>query len=413
MLSTAVTTGTLNMNETYYLQWWFERNNSPASEIYAYRINSKDTGVNIKQYTYQATSNSIQLNLTLEDTYSIDSIKYKKTSSQSNNWESIPVEGQVGTQKNYTINNLEPGTVYDFQFTQTNNGSTSIIGVAVASTSLGPIQNLSASDIGDSTVKLTWDAQALADSYRVYERGNNTETLVADEITTNSITLDHLKAVTDYTFIVVPYKAGTAENKDTSVNVNTICTSVRDIKQVIDNGYKISWEMPSSVGACTYNVYYKKSTESNSEWKTFRTGVTDKSVTIGYDSLANGCNYDVKVIALKYNMESNPSIVSFLSKSAPASFTSNSSTADSITVNWNNPSGLFSNIVLYYKEKGTATLHPLKSVEYNDQNNADSKTYTISDLKPKTQYEFVIYSYPDEYRTDELKTASSVTVSTK
>ncbi|MFI3142461.1 MAG: leucine-rich repeat protein, partial [Clostridia bacterium] len=299
------------------------------------------------------------------------------------------------TSSTYTITDLNPNTEYTFAVRAYDRDADSVAifgdyseAYVVSTATAQPV--ISSTSSTDTTATFSWKAVDGADGYRVYKVVDGVyssmETISASTLT---YTVEGLDYETEYSYAVNAY----VRNFDgvayflTMSEVATISTTEKILlpsyveEITVTNGstwLTLDWE--ADEGATGYQVYMngvKIDTLYDSETTytvTDLDGATDYEFSLRSFSKATGSTV-WGTYSDTYTFTTNP---------FKAKFSSNSSTATSITINWSKTDGA-DGYRVYMQINGTYT--SLETVS------ASTYSYTISDLDPDTEYSFKVKAY--------------------
>ena len=159
-------------------------------------------------------------------------------------------------------------------------------------------QNLRVDNVTATSVTLSWDAVAEAQSYNVYEGTK----LVADNITATTYTVENLEAFTEYTFSVRSFDGEYTSFSSAEVHATTIdfaITAPQNVAVTVLDAFsvKVSWDAVEN--ATSYNVY-----QDNAK---IASGLTTTTLTV--ENLDPATEYCFVVSALRRDIEEKAAAV--------------------------------------------------------------------------------------------------------
>lgn len=258
----------------------------------------------------------------------------------------------------------------------------------------GKLSGLKAAPASTSSVKLSWNKLAGANSYNIY----NGSTLVKSGVTANSYTVTGLKAGTKYTFKIEAVNGSTKSAQATASTV-TYPAQVGGLKATTpsNTSVKLTWNKVS--GAAGYYVQQYKS----GKWQTVKT-VTANNVTL---SASANTAYSFRVIAYtadsagtKYNGTASATVSVRTAPNKPSSFAKKTVTASTVELSWKKVSG--------------ATGYEIYDSKGNKVGSTKSTSYTVKKLSAKTTYKYKVRAYTTvggkTYYSDFTSTVSATTL---
>ncbi len=159
-------------------------------------------------------------------------------------------------------------------------------------------QNLRVDNVTATSVTLSWDAVAEAQSYSVYQGTQ----LVADNITATTYTVENLEAFTEYTFSVRSFDGEYTSFSSAEVNTTTIDFAITAPQNVVVTALdafsvKVSWDAVEN--ATSYNVYQADAKIAS--------GLTTTTLTV--ENLDPATEYCFVVSALRRDIEEKAAAV--------------------------------------------------------------------------------------------------------
>ncbi len=265
----------------------------------------------------------------------------------------------------------------------------------VCATTLGPNTkpaapvNLSAEAISNTEIVLTWDAVAIANSYKVYQ---DTE-VIASEITETTYTVTGLNAQTNYCFNIIAVNnigesemseeacATTFRNKPAApANLNAEATS--------DSEIVLTWD--AVTGANSYKVYQ--------DTEVIASEITETTYTVtGLNAQTNYCFY---VIAVNETGESEMSeeTCATTMRAKPVA-----------PANLNAVAKGYSEIVLTWDAAADANSYKVYQDTEVIASEITETTYTVSDLNAQTSYCFNVIAVNETGESEMSNSACAIT----
>ncbi|MGN0699072.1 MAG: fibronectin type III domain-containing protein, partial [Ruminiclostridium sp.] len=311
----------------------------------------------------------------------------------------------------YTVNNLSEGTTYPFRIKAyvTDSGKeyySSYTNLNVNTLMKTPA-NIKGSATSDS-VTIQWDKNANATGYIVeqYKSGAWTKLGVISSNATVKYTVKGLAEGTTYSFRVKSYKnadSKTDYSTYANINVRTLMKTPANIKgSATADSVTIQWD--KNANATGYIVEQYKS----GSWT--KLGVISNNATVKYTvkGLAEGTTYSFRVKSYKnadgktdYSAYANINVRTLMK--TPANI-KGSSTADSVTIQWDKNANATGYIVEQYKSGAWTKLGVIS-------NNATVK-YTVKGLAEGTTYSFRVKSYKNADSKTDYSTYANINVRT-
>ena len=412
-------------NQIYYVRLYND-NNEPVSKMFAIRAPYKK-GTNsyycLSSFSYEVNTKVTTDNVTLvwhwkDNNYPAEKFYIYYREVGASGWTSATSEGFTNTKTQQKIT-LVQGKDYDIRF----GGSSAVspaTGYAAGYVSVPPATTnfVPQSDsITSNSVVLKWNSapgSTIFDWFNVYEVSETNPVLVADHInkSATSTKLTLLKPSTTYKYIVCYHRVGETDNTTNSSNLSVTTSEQTGTENGSGNGdlpvvtnlkldtsstdpYKVTWT--SAGNGYKHKVEYKKA--SDSSWTSVNSISTNE---YSFANLVSGTEYQVQVRSVKAGEQSNPNELRFYTKPNAAVFNDSQITRDSITLNWTNPSGGYSKILVYYEKSG----YRYYIKQFNSSHPITSAT--ITDLEPNTQYNFRILTVAG---TDESYNPTTATAS--
>ena len=409
----------LNSNQTYYFVFKSsnkENDTTRCSEIIALTTspssNSSKYPTNLKAQM-DGNTNTVLLSWTRPSLTNKYNVSYKKYSDS--NWNTI--SGTYAT--SCSIENLERGEMYLFKLVDSDNTSYySVIGrtipcLAPTYESTNPFTSFTQTDCSTNTITMSWKLQNgfVWDSIKIY-RGN---TLIADDIppAITSITEGGFESgsyFAPYTatdrYRIVACKGSLLYNSDCSQYVGTQNPEPSNLQ--LDSSYggnginnstspksnfiALKWDH-ATTHTNGYMIRYRKS--DSSQWYYYTTGSNSYKIQ---SNLESGTEYVIEVMTRGYGnsnmLNSLPCTMTQRTKVIPVTcnVSSSQSTANTISVAWNNPES-FTKIDLQYKKSSDAEWIDALTVKSTDTSKPES--YKFKFLEPSTSYDFRWIVYCD------------------
>lgn len=304
--------------------------------------------------------------------------------------------GVSGTLTSYTVENLIPGTGYEFTVRAKDGaGNTSAESNSVSLTTLSDttapseVTNLTASNTSDISTYLSWTAgtdNIAITNYEIYQDGNR----IGNSLTSNFYTVSGLSPNTTYNFVVVAQDAaGNFSADSNSVSVTTESTPDTEAPSAIAdlaasnttaNSTYLTWSASTdNVGVSDYEVFQDGISIDSTGTNTFY------AVT----GLLSGNSYEFTVLAKDASGNtseiSNTVNVSTPDNVAPSTITnlSASNTTDtSTTLTW---SASTDNVGISH--------YQIYRDGVSIANNISATTYTATGLNSETAYSFVVVAF--------------------
>lgn len=209
-----------------------------------------------------------------------------------------------------------------------------------------PPQNLSVSNVTESSADLDWDAPSFGtwDDYKIYVR-NVTDDQVEQEITGISLSeadVVGLDTGDEYEFWVVSVRDGIESNESNHVTANPVDVTAPDppsnltVVSSQNEQMDLSWDASPSGDVAGYNIYMDDGTGFTKHNSSLISGTTYTA-----DNLTNGQSYDVKATAVdNWGNESGDSnivtdtVTDTIAPSAPTGLQVDSFTDTTIDISW-------------------------------------------------------------------------------
>lgn len=274
-----------------------------------------------------------------------------------------------------------------------------------------PPQNLSVSNVGETTADLDWDditAPYTFDDYTIYVKNSTTDTVeqTISGLTSSSHTVTSLVTGDDYEFWVVSVR-DSIESEDsnhvtaapvdvTSPSAPTGLTVVQSQNKEID----LSWDANSESDLDGYNVYVDPGTGFAKENSSLISGTT-YTIT----GLTNGQSYDIKITAVdiwgnesSFSNTVTTTVNDTNAPSAPTGLISTAKTDTTIDIDWDdNTESDLAGYNVYLDGSKVASL-------------VANSNYQITGLTENTQYD--IYVTAEDGSGNESNSSSTIQVTT-
>ncbi|MDA8686255.1 fibronectin type III domain-containing protein, partial [Robiginitalea sp.] len=234
----------------------------------------------------------------------------------------------AGTNLTYTVTGLTNGTAYTFTVLAIDAAgnqslSSNVVNVTtIDTTPPARVSDLAASNITDTSVRLTWSSVADnlgVTNYQVFRNG----VLISNNGTSTNINVTGLTTATNYTFTVVARDAaGNTSTSSNTVNITTLDsqapTSVSNltVSNLSDTSLILSWSTATdNVGVINYAVIQDGITIAN----------VGTNLSYAVSGLTNGTSYSFTVVASdlagNLSIENDVLNVSTLDVDAPTAIT--------------------------------------------------------------------------------------------
>lgn len=297
-----------------------------------------------------------------------------------------------------------PGTYYPMA---TCGGYTATAGpIEVEGDQLATPENLTVSDIGDTSATVSWDAVEDAEQYLVTVQPGDAE---PQTVTDTTATLEELLPETEYTVSVVAQAEGIGDSEPATETFETGTPGVEPLPTPTGltaeadgpNAINASWDVVDD--ADEYLVEYRES--GDEDWLSIPV-VTEPEATI--EDLEPATEYDVRVTARGDGWEdSDPTAPVSATTEAdepdqldtPTGLAVDSTTEDSISVSWESVEDAETYLV-EYRETGEEEWESLAPVEDTEA--------TIPDLEDETEYEIRVTAQADGFTDSEPSDPVSV-----
>ncbi|MFD2726481.1 M14 family zinc carboxypeptidase, partial [Hyunsoonleella rubra] len=281
------------------------------------------------------------------------------------------------------LSGLTPGTTYDVEIrsqcgTSTNSAYSATFNFSTLA--CDPPSNITASDIGLSTVRIHWDDIPDA-TYDVRYRVNGTSTWTSTSST--SLVLDqpvyNISGLSEATSYEVQVRTDCPGSGNSSYSTSVLFTTLGCVAPInitaselfIDSA-NITWD---EIDGATFDVRYRENGTS-----TWTTVLNLDNNAFNIPNLDPNTTYDVQVRTdCSSSSSSYSSTVNFttLACTAPTNVTADDVTSSSATINWDEILG--SDYDLRFRETGTSTWTNISDRALN--------FYNIPDLVAATEYE--------------------------
>lgn len=305
----------------------------------------------------------------------------------------------------YKDSSLAPSTVRYFRVTVVSGEIQSdLSNVLTAKTAPSPVEDLTVSEVGDSTVSLSWKKHSSVGKYVVEYRKNSDSSWKEKTTDTNSITVTGLSEYTDYkfrvsAFEVVGSKRLASTPTELSGTVTTLLSAVKDLKVTAQGADYVSLSWTKHSNSAVTGYYVEQSETGRGNWQRISglkiTQVEEKNDILGFAiSSTTVCKVTVgnlspsqtlyfRVIAYdKSGTTGAPTTNSVVGKTNPAKPTVKVSevTDASVTLDWSGST----NIVDKYQ---VVCLAGTKEVFNKD---VTGSRYTVTGLDQCTEYTFKV-----------------------
>ena len=381
-----------------------------------YNSSGKSTLIPFQNIQWTSTYNSVTF--TWDAGYQFKTVKYRKCGS-TDSWASVNNSSYNSDIKTFTVSGLAANTEYDFEFYNTLSNAKK--GVAIAQTKYAPptaVTYPSATAKTIDSVTLGWTHATNRQYYNIYQVTSQGNTLVADQVTDNSIKITGLSANQTYSFKIASVNEAGEEVCSTIVSQKTdAVTAITSLPQVpitgytsTDNSLTVKYDVPAfddinTPDLYSLDLYYKKSSDpdTSSSWNHKSCNVSYSSITI--NDLEACTSYDVKLIFSKDDMQSDPTYKSCVTKPKAAEFnrTASQLNSDSITLKWENPTGNYYQTRVYYYPyllgRNTSEYYldiPVLIAVINSTDENPQDTFVLNDVYPDTNYKFYTYTFGDD-----------------
>ncbi|KAG7473791.1 hypothetical protein MATL_G00099630, partial [Megalops atlanticus] len=303
------------------------------------------------------------------------------------------------TDRNITeLSNLTSGTEYNLSVETVGPLSLTSPKVYVSSYTLpNPVQNLQASTVNISAVRLEWGSPAGVKNFYKYfvQISNNSGFLLNMTVQTNNTGISDLEPGTQYNCTVSTVASEDAVSSPESTLCSTQPKMVNGLTAVAVNttAMTLTWAKQSDYkGTYSYLVHYGiKSKEKN---------ITTMNEKALISDLIQGTNYTFWVTTVANGIQSDQAITSNYTKPERVYLNvSNGGTNDSITATWGSPHG---NVEAY---------EVILSSSYNDHRNktlpSGNQLYTFSNLRAGRIYEVRVFSISGPFAEDSGPTSNA------
>jgi hypothetical protein len=392
----------------------------PALSTYSTSGSNSGNSTLIPFQNIQWTSTDNSVTFTWDAGYQFKTVKYRQCGS-TDSWASVNNSSYNSSIKTFTVSGLAANTEYDFEFYNT--ASNAKKGVAIAQTKYAPptaVTSPRATAKTIDSVTLGWTHATNGQYYNIYQVTSQGNTLVADQVTANSIKITGLSADQTYSFKIASVNEVGEEVYSTVVSQKTdAVTAITSLPQVPITGYTstnnsltVKYDVPAfddinTPDLYSLDLYYKKSSDSDtsSSWNHKSCNVSSSSIPI--NDLEACTSYDIKLILSKGDLHSDPSCRSCSTEPVGANLSSNDSElkSDRITLKWNNPDGNYYQTRVYYYPvinetyKDTSEYYfdmPILIAVINSTDENPQDTFVLNDVYPNTNYRFYTYTFGDD-----------------
>ena len=275
-----------------------------------------------------------------------------------------------------------------------------------------PPTNLKASDIMQSSFKLSWDASTDADgsvigyylSYRKKDESSYSKEIVVKALTH---TLSGLIAGTTYEVRVRAKDNQNNYSNYAEIEVKTAHLNMPTIRasEITQSSFKLSWDANTDADGNVVGYYlsYRKKGESS-----YSKEIVVKALTHTLSGLIAGTTYEVRVRAKdnqnNYSNYAEIEVKTHIPPTPPTSLKASDITQSSFKLSWDASTDADGNVVGYYlsyRKKGESN--------YSEEVEVETLTHTLSGLIAGTTYEVRVRAkdntgYYSSYSTLEVST---------
>ena len=383
--------------------------------------NTGNTGnlstIPFKNIQWTSTYNSVTF--TWEGNEQLSKLKYR-TCGSTGDWTEVTNNKSGTLITTFTVTGLSANTEYDFEFYKNSTKRA----VAIAQTKYAPptaVTSPQATAATIDSVTLRWTHATNRQYYNVYQVTSQGNTLVADQVTANSIKITGLSADQTYSFKIASvneegdevYCSTVVSQKTDSVPAITsippvTITACSSTSKTITVGYTLpALDDINTSDLYSLDLYYKKSSapDNSSSWNHKTWNIS--SSTIPINDVEACTSYDIKLVLSKGDLHSDPACKTYATKPVGANLNSNDSElkSDRITLKWNNPDGNYYQTRVYYYPvinetyKDTSEYYfdmPILIAIINSTDENPQDTVVLNDVYPNTNYRFFTYTFGDD-----------------
>ncbi|XP_078605593.1 usherin-like isoform X2 [Branchiostoma floridae x Branchiostoma japonicum] len=309
----------------------------------------------------------------------------------------------------YSISGLRPATEYIITLTAyTEGGESERSGEALVSTLSGvPSTPLSVTADGQApdTVVVTWQSPAetngdLLGYYIYYQVVGSTEELRAETgVDETTYTISGLRPATEYIITLTAYTEGGESERSEEVLVSTLSGVPSTPLSVTADGQApdtvvVTWQSPAETNGDLLGYYIYYQVVGSTDTSQAETGPDETTYSIS--GLLPATEYIITLTAYTEGGESERSeevLVSTLSgvPSTPLSVTADGQAPDTVVVTWQSPAETNGDLLgyyIYYQVVGSTETSQAET-------GPDKTTYSISGLRPATEYIITLTAYTE------------------
>ncbi|XP_064346099.1 receptor-type tyrosine-protein phosphatase H [Camelus dromedarius] len=301
----------------------------------------------------------------------------------------------------FTVEGLEPGTLYNFSVWAEKNGVNSSQVTLNAATAPNPIRNLSVETQTTSSITLRWEVPEGPDlqSYAYWVQWSGEGDAIETTRTANTrFTVEGLEPGTLYNFSVWAEKNGVNSSRVT-LNAATAPNPIRNlsVETQTTSSITLRWEVPEGPDLQSYAYWVQWSGEGDAI-ETTRTASTRFTV----EGLEPGTLYNFSVWAEKNGV--NSSRVTLNAATAPnpiRNLSVETQTTSSITLRWEVPEGPDLQSYAYW-------------VQWSGEGDAIETTrtantsFTVEGLEPGTLYNFSVWAEKNGVNSSRVTLSSAI-----
>ncbi|XP_035684441.1 tenascin-X-like [Branchiostoma floridae] len=360
-------------------------------------------------YALDTDSISISWQLPLDPNGVIEGYNLYYEADGSEDEEMVQVGPEDGVNSPYVLAGLQPYTLYSLEIAGVTGGGEGDRSDQVKVTTLEGVPSkplrVAASAVDPRTIRVDWRPPRKANGeimgYNVFYGPSDADEVSSKTVDPNDnmVRLDGLEPFTEYTIILSAFTLVGGGDRSEPVIVRTPAAApTRPLSVTADgqgpDSVEVTWQSPAENNGnlLGYYVYYQ--VVGSTETSRSETGPDETTYSIS--GLRPATEYIITVTAYTLGGESERSeevLVSTLSgvPSTPLSVTANGQAPDTVVVTWQSPAETNGDLLgyyIYYQVVGSTETSQAEA-------GPDETTYSISGLRPATEYIITLTAYTE------------------
>ncbi|XP_066294307.1 tenascin-X-like isoform X1 [Branchiostoma lanceolatum] len=379
----------------------------------------------LNAYALDTTSVSVSWQIPLDPNGVIEGYNLYYEAAGSEDEELMQVGPEEGVDSPYVLSGLQPYTLYSLEIAAVTGGgegdrSDQLKVQTLEGVPSNPVR-VAAFAVDPRTIRVDWRPPLKANGeimgYNVFYGPSATDDVLSRTVDPmdNMVTLDGLQPFTEYTIILSAFTLVGGGDRSVPVVVRTPAGAPSRPLSVTADGQapdtvEVAWQSPAENNGNLLGYYIYYQVVGSTETSQAETGPDETTYSIS--GLRPATEYIITLTAYTEGGESERSgevLVSTLSgvPTTPLSVTADGQTPDSVVVTWQSPAETNGDLLgyyIYYQVVGSTETSRAEA-------GPDETTYSISGLRPATEYIITLTAYTEGGESERSGEVSVRTIS--